>query len=61
MDIDGVFLPIGEELIDQVFPTPIVYHQDVDTTRDYDPLSGSFTRVENDVPISAGVISRRRV
>ena len=61
MDIDGVFLPIGEELIDNVFPTPIVYHQDIDTTRDYDPLSGSFTRSEIDITISAGVISRRRV
>ena len=27
MDIDAVFLPVAEELIDDVFPTPIVYLQ----------------------------------
>ena len=61
MDIDQVFLPIGEELIDTVFPTPIVFHQSIDQTSGYDPLSGLIPRVENDVNISAGVISRRRV
>ena len=27
MDIDAVFKPIGKELIDDVFPTPIKYLQ----------------------------------
>ena len=27
MDIDAVFLPVAEELIDDVFPTPIKYLQ----------------------------------
>ena len=60
MDIDATFLPVAEELIDQVFPTNLIYHQHLDTTGGYDPLTGRVTRTEIDVPINAGVLSRSR-
>ena len=41
MDIDGVFLPVAEELIDSVFPTPIKYLQTENPT--YDPATGQTT------------------
>ena len=41
MDIDAVFLPVAEELIDSVFPTPIKYLQTENPT--YDPATGQTT------------------
>ena len=61
MDIDLTFLPVAEELIDQVFPTQLTYHQHVDGTSGYDPLSGVIPSSEVDYPINAGVLSRSRV
>jgi hypothetical protein len=60
MDIDAVFLPVGVELIDNTFPTDIVYHQH-DTTGTYDPLTGTVTGTDIDHAIKAGVLSRSRV
>ena len=58
MDIDAVFLPVAEELIDQVFPTPITYIQIGQPI--YDPETGLSTPVETPVSINAGILSRGR-
>jgi hypothetical protein len=60
MDVSAVFLPVGVELIDNTFPTDIVYHQH-DTTGTYDPLTGTVTGADTDHAIKAGVLSRSRV
>ena len=59
MDVDS-FLAVGETLIDQVFPTPLVYHQHIDGTSGYDPLSGVIPSSQVDHSINAGVLSRSR-
>ena len=59
MDVDD-FLAVGETIIDGVFPTPMVYHQHLDTTGGYNPLTGLVTKSEVDVSINAGVLSRSR-
>lgn len=41
MQITPTFLPIAEKLIDQVFPTNVVFHQHDTVT--YDPVSGNIT------------------
>ena len=61
MDIDAEFLPVAELLVDQVFPTDIVYVEHTDTTTGYDPLSGIIPQVHTNHPIKAGVLSRGRV
>ena len=58
MDIDATFLPVAKELIDQVFPTAVTYHQHVDGTGGYDPATGTITDSEIDHNIKAGVLSR---
>jgi hypothetical protein len=59
MDIDAVFLPVAEELIDDVFPTPVVYLQTENPT--YDPATGQTTPNVTEYSINAGVLSRGRV
>ena len=59
MDIDATFLPVGVELIDNVFPTAIVYHQH--GAGAYDPMTGTVTGADTDHAIKAGVLSRSRV
>ena len=59
MDIDATFLPVGVELIDNVFPTAIVYHQH--GAGAYDPITGTVTGADTDHAIKAGVLSRSRV
>jgi len=59
MDIDATFLPVGVELIDNTFPTAIVYHQH--GAGAYDPISGTVTGTDIDHAIKAGVLSRGRV
>ena len=59
MDIVAVFLPVGVELIDSVFPTAIVYHQHGAGT--YDPMTGTVTGADTDHAIKAGVLSRSRI
>lgn len=58
MDIDAVFLPVAEELIDQVFPTPITYVRIGQPI--YDPATGQSTPVETPININAGILSRGR-
>ena len=59
MDIDATFLPVGVELIDNVFPTDITFHQHGSTA--YDPVSGVVTGADTDHAIKAGVLNRSRV
>lgn len=59
MDIDATFLPVGIELIDNVFPTAVTFHQH--GTSGYDPETGTVTSTSTDHAISAGVLSRSRV
>lgn len=58
MDIDGLFLPIAENLIDSIFPTAVVYHRANAGT--YDPVTGTAAGGETDHNIKAGVLSRKR-
>ena len=58
MDIDAVFLPVAEELIDSVFPTPIKYLQTENPT--YDPATGQTTPNVTEYAINAGILSRGR-
>ena len=58
MDIDGVFLPVAEELIDVTFPTPIKYLQTENPT--YDPATGQTTPNVTEFSINAGILSRGR-
>jgi hypothetical protein len=58
MDIDGTFLPVAEELIDSVFPTPIRYFQTENPT--YDPATGQTTPNVVEYSINAGILSRGR-
>ena len=57
MDIDAVFLPVAEELIDDVFPTPIVYLQTENPT--YDPATGQTTPNVTEYSINAGILVTR--
>ena len=60
MQITPTFLPIAVDLIDNKFPTDIVYVEHTDTTSSYDPLSGTVPKVEVQHNIKAGVLSRGR-
>jgi len=59
MDIDAVFGPVADTLVNQVFPTPIVYHEK--SIGSYDPLSGDVTDADVLHNINAGVLNRSRV
>ena len=59
MDIVGTFLPVAEELIDQVFPTDITYIRLLGTG--YDPATGQVTPITEQYSIKAGVLSRGRM
>jgi hypothetical protein len=56
MDIDAVFLPVAEELIDQVFPTPITYLLTAPPA--YDPSTGESVPNATEYMINAGILSR---
>ena len=58
MDVTNTFLPIGKELIDEVFPTAIRYLQNGPGS--YDPATGEVTKDTTEYEISAGVLSRGR-
>lgn len=58
MDIDLTFLPVAEELIDEVFPTPIKYLQTENPQ--YDPASGQTIPQVTEFKINAGILSRGR-
>ena len=59
IDIDSTFLPVAEELIDSVFPTPIVYLQTENPQ--YDPASGQTIPQVTEFKINAGILSRGRM
>ena len=59
MDVSSVFTPVSVELIDNVFPTDIVYHQH--GAGAYNPMTGTVTGADTDHAIKAGVLSRSRV
>ena len=59
MDVSAVFTPVGIELIDNVFPTPITFRQHGTAT--YDPETGAVTETETTHAINAGVLNRKRV
>ena len=59
MNIDATFLPVAVELIQKVFPTPIVYTRVIGSS--YDPSTGEVTQNTETYSISAGIISRSRV
>jgi len=59
LNIDGSFLPVADLLINQVFATPIIYHEQLPGT--YDPLTGAVVAVSTDHAINAGILSRSRV
>ena len=51
MDIDATFLPVAQELIDNVFPTSIVYKRQKQPT--YNPLTGETTYALPSAPLIA--------
>ena len=55
MNIDGTFLPVAEELINNVFPTGIRYLRNAGSS--YDPATGDVTPNVTQYEISAGVLS----
>ena len=59
MNIDATFLPVADLLVNSVFPTPIVYHENKPGT--YDPLTGAVTAATVDHAINAGVLNCKRV
>ena len=58
MDISGTFLPVAEELINQVFPTPITYIRVNGGA--YNPSTGDMTVDQMQYTISAGVLGTGR-
>ena len=58
MDIDATFLPVGKELIDNVFPTGIRYFRNNGSS--YDPSTGEVVPNVTQYDINAGVLSRGR-
>jgi len=58
MNIDATFLPVAQELIDQVFPTTIAYLRDEGSS--YDPSTGEVVPNVKQYDINAGVLSRGR-
>lgn len=58
MNIVGTFLPVAEELIGNVFPTPITYIRN--NGGEYDPATGDVTANSTAFAINAGVLSSGR-
>ena len=58
MDIVSTFLPVAEELINQVFPTPITYIRV--NGGSYNPGTGDLTVNQMQYTISAGVLGTGR-
>ena len=58
MNIDQTFLPVAEELINNVFPTAIRYLRYDGGS--YDPSTGDVTQNITEYEINAGVLSRGR-
>lgn len=60
MDIDATFLPVAELLVDQVFATPVAYRRISQALDNYDPLTGTVTKLVTEYQINAGVTSSSR-
>ena len=58
MQITETFIPVAVELIDNVFPTAVVYEQVGAPV--YDPATGDVTETVTQLNIKAGVLSRGR-
>ena len=58
MDISATFLPVAVGLIDDVFPTPVLYRQLVGSS--YDPSTGTVTKEWKELTINAGVLNMGR-
>lgn len=58
MDVAATFTPVAKELIDNVFPTPVVYSR-VDGA-EYDTATGGFVRNSTEHAINAGILRRTR-
>ena len=58
MDIRNTFLPVAEELIDNVFPTSVLYIRNLPPA--YDPATGDVTQTTEQINCKAGVLSRGR-
>ena len=58
MDIDATFGPLAVDLIDNVFPTDVVYFRVVGGG--YNPSTGGVTQNVQTYTIKAGVLSRGR-
>ena len=59
MDIDLTFKPIGVNLIENIFPTDVVYKQYFPPV--YDPATGEVVETFTDHAIKAGVLYSQRV
>jgi hypothetical protein len=59
MDIDATFGPVADLLVNDVFPTAIVYQARGNGI--YNPETGEVTGTTTDYAINAGVLSRTRV
>ena len=58
MNVSGVFTPVAIELVDNVFGTDVVYHQNGPSA--YDPATGTVTPASTAHAVKAGVLSRSR-
>jgi hypothetical protein len=54
MDITSTFLPIAQELIDNIFPTDAIYHRSEGKV--YDPATGEVVETIKDYPIKMGLL-----
>ena len=59
MNIKATFLPVAEQLIDNVFPTAILYERVLPPS--YDTTTGKVTDSIMQINCKAGVLSRGRV
>lgn len=59
MDIDATFLPVAVDLINNVFPTDIVYRRIEGRT--YDTATGQVVETVVEYDMNAGILSRSRV
>lgn len=59
MNIDGTFLPVAQNLIDDVFATAITYIRN--NGGSYDPSTGEVVPNTTQFSINAGILSRGRL
>ena len=59
MDIDATFKPVGQNLIDNVFPTPVVYRRM--EQKSYDAATGQVSENVIEYDIKAGILYSSRM